>query len=248
MKTNTKEVLGDAKNTGLSLTTKDLGKTIRIVTTTEAETPYYKPKTITLDGSIFAPAEFIKHRKGDYQKNKVHVTYSRSAGTIKLVCDETSEFAATVNGKLVLNPNLSALNINKEKTLSIDAMVKLLRFNMWIFADRKKGEAIVKELKEFDAKIVQTVKNNNDQRGNIEKEFTQKIQVNKDFEFTAQASVYLGCEPKTFKVELVAAIRTQAIEFWFESVELEEIEQLERDELIDSQIELLKDYVCVEQV
>ena len=47
---------------------------------------------------------------------------------------------------------------------------------------------------------------------------------------------------------MVAAIRTQAIEFWFESVELEEIEQLERDELIDSQIELLKDYVCVEQV
>lgn len=233
----------------LNLGSTDAGKEI-IIRKGEA-LKLQPPRKVELSGSIKAPVEYITKRKADHLPNTVHVIYDKEAGTIELVADELNHYARLIKGTLSLNPKLKPFKINEGGETAIfkdlKSVVKLIRFNKWIFADETRYQELIDALQKFEVKVQAEIKNIDNGRGNIEKGVKQTVQVNADLTFTASAAIFLGSEVSKFKVEIVTEIRTGAIDYWFESVELEQLMIGQREVAMNEQLELLKEYVSIEK-
>lgn len=207
-----------------------------------------EPKLVKLGGVITAPWEFISKRKEEFRKEDVHVIYNLERGIINLVCMETNPYAKEVTGELKLNPAIETIGINAVKTYKLKDLIQLLRFNSGIFKHEKDHSRIVAALMKFNAKVSQEIKNENDLHGNKSEGFDQKVLINADLIFTATMCIFKGFSKHDFKVELMFEIRSSTVEFWFESVELAEVIESQREEIVLAEIKKMEaDYVCIQQ-
>lgn len=237
--------------TGEKITVKanqEEGKEIVNVIRYDNPKAVHDPTPTRIKGSIFAPNEFISKREKEYKPEGVHVLYNKTKGTIELFCNAKDKFHDHITGELQMNPNLAEFNINGTKEMELSALIKLIRFSRWLFESDADHKRIVDCLMKFSAEVSQSVVKNNDQRGNIEENFVQKIKTSSDLIFTATAATHIGLEPVKFKVDIVCEVRSAKVGFWFESIELKQLIEGQRDQLVMDEVNRLKKkYVCIEQ-
>lgn len=229
----------------LVVTTADAEKGLIIIRHDEPK-KVYEPKSIELSGSLFAPADFVAKRKDDYEPKSVHVIFNKTAGTIILIGDERSNFSTKVTGTLKKNPKVVDMRING-KERSLKEFIDFVRFNRWLFLTDADQSRIVDGLLKFNASVSQDIKNNNDQRGNIDAAFVQKVNSTANLSFTAEVAIYLGTEPVKFKCDVVCEVRDAKVGLWIESVEYTTLEEQIKDQLFTQELEKLKEYVQIEQ-
>lgn len=234
-----------SNNTAEKLIVKadDAGKTLVI----RYDNPkiVHKKAGIKQQGSIKAPGEWIAKRKEEYAKELVMVTYDKTKGIITLMCNDRKPWCDTITGKLELNPMLKNLDINgKERPLG--EMIKLLRFSRWLFLSDADQKDVTDKLMKFNADVTQKIKNENDQRGNIDAAFVQRVNSTANMSFTAECGIYVGLTPAKFKVDIVCEVRNAQVGFWFESTELQTLIDQQRDEVIAEELKNFDDYVCIE--
>lgn len=88
------------------------GNTVTILHGKAPEQPDITPKKVNIAGNITAPAEFFTKRSGFHDLNKSFVVYSMNETYIMLVLDEENPYSKHIEGRLLVNPELSALQIN----------------------------------------------------------------------------------------------------------------------------------------
>lgn len=210
--------------------------------------PLHEPEKCSWDGTITAPVEFMTKRGEDHNKQLVNVVYNIEKGTILMVVEETNFFKKTIKGTLKLNPKIAEIGINgNDSFYDLKKLIRWIRFNKALFTNGGEHDHILNGLKTFNAKVQQELNKKDDQKGNIVDEFTQNVQLGFTPQFVMKLPVFKGYPARDFLMELHVAVRSRAIEFYFESPEMVEIIESEREAIVLGEVAKLQQYCCIQE-
>ena len=214
----------------------------------EAEKIKY-PVKLNIAGWINAPARYVIHRSSVnlIDKDKCIVIVDRRNNAITFEQDPADSYGTTVVGKLILNRDLEPFGINTEKVFSLNDMIKLLRIRRLYFADKDVHGDFLNKLANFKAAISTNIEQSKDNKGNFTSLLDRTVKSALPTDFILKMPIYEGMDDRSFKVEICYGARDTNIDFWFESVELVELIQKERDQCIDEQLKAFSEYVIIEQ-
>jgi len=223
------------------------GQTELIIREGEA-LPLKEERIVNISGTIVAPAEYYNKRKDIINPKKCNVIYSYRDLFIKLTVNEDNHYASIIEGKAVLNPDLTKFGINSTKTWTKTELKQFLKMNRAFFKDLDSNLKMVLNLEKFSASIQGQIDEHKDNRGNSKNNVEVKVDTNLDMNFTLQIPIFIGQETTSFQVEICFDVRDNGITIWLESPELQEAIIKQREVLIDKNIECFKaEFVLIEQ-
>lgn len=209
------------------------------------------PRRVDLNGIITSPAAWYETKTGNglkFDMAHAHVRVDRGKGTITLVTDEHyADRGTTVTGKLSPNPALLKFGINRGQRYTTKTLSTLLKMNRIHFPDRDRNMTLVKNIQNFKVRVTEELEQNNDLKGNRLYHFERKVKQEFDFGFILAMPLYKGYKKSTFGVEVLFDVTDGSVSFWLESVELAELEEKLKDEIMDEQVGLLSDFTVIEQ-
>lgn len=200
-------------------------------------------------GRLDAPRAFVEKRMPAelIDINKAMVIVDRQDNSIRFFSDPSIEYGSEITGTLKSNKDLLEFQINTEKRFTISDLIKFLRMRRIYFADMDAHSVLINKLANFSATITRDFQRNNDNRGNMKASIEQTAKTGMPSEFALSMPIFQGYEKKEFKVEIFLDARDAGIDFWFESVELAELQRAERDKLIDEELKAFSQFVIIER-
>jgi hypothetical protein len=213
------------------------------------------PKKIELTGDIKTVTEFIGKRKAlaiagisgaQYiEPTRAVVEVDKIKRTITLSLDPENINGTVVTAKLEPNPDLEQFHINGKKQFSQRELINLLKFSRLYFEDFGKHGDLLKAYTAFTAKTYTDLANDSDSRGNKNFGFTKKVETGLPATFIMNMPVFKGQESRRFMVEICLDVTDAAASFWFESVELAEIMEMEGEKILRDELKACDDYVVI---
>lgn len=209
----------------------------------EGEAP--KPLDYTsfsITGNINAVKDFLVTRLQEVLKHKdAHILLCEKDAAITLVMYEMLHYRSTVKGALVQYPELAAFGINTTKQFSLIEIRSLIKMSRIFFSDKDKHLELVSALQNFTAKVESTHTDIRDNRANKNVGQTKQVETGLMADFTLQMPLFNGTPVKKFRVEICYDVTDGGTKFWFESVELFE---LNKTAVLDALEEQKKEFVA----
>ena len=166
-----------------------------------------EPVKINIEGTIFAPLNFLDKRVKDIDQHKAHIIVCRDALKILLIINEDDAYTrGKVLGTLSLSEIFQKLGINTGKAWIPENLGQFLKLNRSFFADKSAGMNVVSALKSFSAKVQQDVARETSEKGNRTFNFKQAVDSNIPEKFKMKLPIFSGGEPKEIEVETYASI------------------------------------------
>ncbi len=232
-----------------------------------AATVLRDPVPVVLQGTITAPADFFSNRLAflgseaaveaagendvavgpEAMKARCHVVANYTSRTIKLRWDEANTFASEITGALKLHPALEGLNINSERTYDEKGLLALIKFNRAYFDDRTKYDQLRTSLMNFNAKVSQQFKNENDYQGAEAQQKLTNVTHNVPLKHALAVPVFAGTEASKFDIDICLGLKGNTIIFWIESVDLKEQIVILTESLFEDELKRFDGVVVVKQ-
>lgn len=168
-----------------------------------------------------------------------------SEGSLELQLDPENPYGPIIKGKLEESDELEIFNINTPKAYRREELIKLFRFNKIHFAKPSDCIDLVAAFQKFSAKAIVDMVQEDDQRGNAERNFKKQVETKLPQDFILRIPVYKGQSKETFRVEICLDVTDGGPKFWFESPELVEIMETRKEEIIKKQLESCTGFVVV---
>jgi hypothetical protein len=216
--------------------------------------PQVAPKKIEISGDIRTVSTFINGRKsvGNIDGGLQYINPARAVvmvdkkgRSITLNLDPQDVYGTIVIAKMELNPDLEQFHINGKQQFSQRELVNLLKFSRLYFEDFGKHGDLLKAYTSFTAKTQTDLANEADRRGNSNYAFNKKVETGLPETFVMNMPVFKGQESRRFMVEICLEVTDKAASFWFESVELAEIMELEGEKILRDELKSCNDYVVI---
>lgn len=215
--------------------------------------PPVAPKQIQITGDIKTVSSFIKLRKDAVEepgaqyinRDRAIVEVDKEAMSITLKLDPEYQYGTVVTSKLEPNPDLAQFHINKNKQFSQRELVQLLKFSRLYFEDFDKHGTLLKAYQAFTAKTFTDLAGDQDNRGNKNFAFNKKVETGLPASFVMNIPIFKGQDPKRFMVEICLDVTDAAASFWFESVELKELQDIESGKILEKELASCSDYVVI---
>ncbi len=215
--------------------------------------PQVPPKKIVITGDIKTVASFIEKRKhatdgAGYQfinLERAIVEVDKGKKTITFSVDPEDANGTIITAKLEPNPDLDQFGINKNIQFSQKELVQLLKFSRLYFEDFGQHGSLLKAYQAFTAKTYTNLAGESDNRGNKNFAFDKKVETGLPTAFVMNLPVFKGQEPRRFMVEICLDVTDAAASFWFESVELAELTELDGEMILQEELESCADYVVI---
>lgn len=216
--------------------------------------PQREPVKINISGDIKTVSSFISGRKdvsdsiAGHQfinKGRAIVEVDKQARTIVLKLDPADPLGGVVTAKMELNPDLIEFCINAKKTFKQKELVDLIKFSRLAFDDAEKHAMLLGAYRAFNAKAFIDMASDSDNRGNKSSSFNKKVETNLPIDFVLNIPIFKGQEPLKFHVEICLEVTDGGCNFWFESVELAELIEIENERLLKIELESCADYVVI---
>jgi hypothetical protein len=215
--------------------------------------PQVAPNKISIVGDIKTVSSFIAKRKANGQaaglqyidRNKAIVAVDKEKKTITLSLDPQDPYGAIIIAKMEPNPDLEKFGINKNVQFSQKELVNLLKFSRLYFEDFDKHGTLLKAYQVFSAKTYTDLSGDSDNRGNKNFAFNKKVETGLPTSFIMNLPIFKGQDPKRFMVEICLDVTDAAASFWFESIELTELTELEGAKILDEELKACADYVVI---
>lgn len=216
--------------------------------------PPVAPKKIELSGDINTVSSFLAKRKepsfdnGGLQRidpDRVIVEVDKQAMTIVLKLDPENTYGTVVTAKLELNPDLLQFAINGKRTFKQKELVDLLKFSRLYFEDYDKHGMLLKSYQTFNAKAYIDMASESDNRSNKSSTYNKKVETNLPTDFVMNLPIFKGQDRKRFHVEICFEVTDGGCNFWFESVELKELMDIESEMILKKELESCADYVVI---
>lgn len=212
--------------------------------------PHIDPVRFIASGDIKTVSTFIKGRTEvdglqGVDVDKTIITVNKEAGTIHISTDPNDRFASDLTGSLVMSDELKIFGINKERKFTQKQLIKLLKFNRIYFKDPLTHQDL---LKQYTAFVFQTSTQghaNLDDRGNKSAAIAKTVDTNIPKEFTLKIPIYKGEREMDFRVEICIEVTDGGAEFWLESVQLHELEQIEKELIFKRELEACAGLVVI---
>lgn len=200
-----------------------------------------KRKNVTFDGvavSGNAGLQFIN-------PDRAVVTVDKAALSITLELDPENVYGTEVTAKLSYTPELEQFCINKNRLFNREELIKLIRFNKIWFPDAEAHDKLLKAYQAFTATINANIGKTSDTRGNVDNAYKKTVETNVPDSFVLNIPIFKGQEKRRFRVEIAIDSTDASTKFWMESVELNEIIQIETDFIISEELKSCADYVVI---
>lgn len=216
--------------------------------------PPVAPNKIAITGDIKTVSSFVNGRKevsdaiaGQQYINpgRAVVEVNKQARTIVLSLDPANPYAAVVTAKMELNPDLVEFCINAKKTFKQKELVDLLKFSGLAFDNAEKHAMLLRSYQSFNAKAFIDMASDSDSRGNKSNSFNKKVETNLPVDFVLNIPIFKGQDRKRFSVEICLEVTDGGCNFWFESVELKELIDIESETILNKELESCADYVVI---
>lgn len=165
------------------------------------------PVKIEIAGTIDAPLRWLEKRIGDIDQHKAYLHVNRDKLHMVLIIAEDDPYRrGTVSGKLQLSDIFQALGINSGKEWVPETLGQFLKLHRTYFPNRDENNAVVFALKQFEAKVNQTVQRETKENGNRAMVFRQAVDSNIPEAFKLRLPIFSGGDPMEIDVETYASI------------------------------------------
>lgn len=204
-------------------------------------------KNNNITGVIDSPSRFLKRRIGQFDELKAHCIVNKNNGTITLVIDEQSEHGNyTIKGKCEKGKIYKELGINSGNTFGHVELSQKLKMLRYYFPFKSEHMALVKELKNVQAKVEREIEKANDDRGNTNDVFKQTVNsINIPTKFDINIPLIEGQPAESITVEILLATDGRNIICYLESVEASERIDEILEKVIGEQVALIEEKVLV---
>lgn len=219
--------------------------------------PPVVPKKIVINGDIKTVSSFIAKRSTPYSQlhagpglqeinpDRALVTVDKENLSIKLELDPEYEYGTEVFAKASYSPELEQFHINKNKLFSREELIKLIRFNKIWFADPDAHDKLLKAYQAFTATVNASIGKSSDTRGNVDNAYKKTVETNVPDSFVLNIPIFKGQEKRRFRVEIAIDSTDASTKFWFESVELAELIQIESEAILQEELKSCSDYLVI---
>lgn len=239
-----------------NLTLKVDGNTNEIIIREGSALPQVPPKKVVIAGDIKTVSSFIEKRKDismpvgnpglqQINRDRALVTVDKAALSIKLELDPENEYGTEVTAKLAYTPELEQFFINKNKLFNREELIKLIRFNKIWFWDAEAHDKLLKAYQAFTATVNANIGKTSDTRGNVDNTYKKTVETNVPDSFVLNIPIFKGMDKRRFRVEIAIDSTDASTKFWFESVELNDIIQIESQAILEKELESCADYVVI---
>jgi len=219
------------------------------------------PVRVLIAGHITTPGDYLKKRFRDkidspesanngvaLQKVDLRsavITVDEDKMSITLELDPENPYGGVIIGKLEYTDYLSQFQINEPKMLTREAVVKLLRFSKLLFRDADKYDDLLKAFQAFDFKAYVEASRSEDTRGNRAAAVSKKIETKLPNDFVLALPIFKGQQKEEFRVEICFDTTDATIMFWFESVELANLIEQRKIEIMTDELLPFQDFVII---
>lgn len=213
------------------------------------------PERLILAGRIESVRQFLDARRattlasGSLQyvdKDKAVIIVNEEALTITLKVDPNNPFSTEITGQMQHNADLAGFQINKEHKFSRESLVKLLTFSRRFFNDAVEWENILNAVRRLKVSSTSDISQDTDSRGNKEMIFKKSVDsANIPNSFTLLIPIFKGQIPRKFSVDLCLEVTDAGVKFYLESVELVELTEQDRKDIINKELASYTDYCTI---
>lgn len=219
--------------------------------------PPVAPKKIIISGDIKTVSSFIAKRKPANSQlqadpglqtinpDRALVTVDKEKLTILLQLDPENEYGTEVTAKLAFTPEIEQFCINKNKLFIREELIKLIRFNKIWFADPEAHDKLLKGYQSFTAEVNAKIGKDSDTRGNVDNSYKKTVNTSVPDSFVLNIPIFKGQDKRKFRVEIAIDATDASTRFWFESVELNDIIQIESEAILQEELKSCSDYVVI---
>lgn len=216
--------------------------------------PQREPVKINISGDIKTISSFVAGRKdvsdslAGHQyinKGRAIVEVDKQKRTIILMLDPANPYGGVITAKMELNPDLAEFCINAKKTFKQKELVDLLKFSGLAFDNAEKHAMLLRSYQSFNAKAYIDMASDSDSRGNKSSSFNKKVETNLPVDFVLNIPIFKGQDRKRFSVEICLEVTDGGCNFWFESVELKELIEIQSEAILNKELESCADYVII---
>lgn len=209
-----------------------------------------EPQKIELSGDINTISSFLKNRGDGYDlqkvdKSKAIVIVDKENMKILLKLNPQNFYGTTVTGSLELSQELKVWSINQSKTFKREELVQLIKFNRLSFDNPEQHDKVLKAYMAFEAKTDSELKASNDTRGNKAASISKNVSTNIPTEFILLIPVFKGKDVMRFRVEICLDVTDGGARFWFESTELHELINTNRDIIFNEELKAAEGFVII---
>jgi hypothetical protein len=153
--------------------------------------------------TIDAVKEYLSKKGVDPEQiQNSYIWYSNEERFIQLEYAFRIENRDSIEGRLVLHPDLEKFEINKGKSYSTHQLAQFIRMNKHFFESKDVALKLVNELMNFKAKVDKEIEASDDKKANVKMMLVQKVTSNIPTEFTLNLPIFIGSKPVPVLVEI----------------------------------------------
>lgn len=247
------------KGTKVDVTVLPDGEKTNVVIRHGEALPLREPKAIAISGDITTVRKFIEKRLPAFSEqepanntqlqtvftNRSIVVVDKEAMTIELLLDPESPYGGKVLGSLLLTEDIKNFGINTNKVYSREDVVKLLRFNKRFFSSSEVYAELMKAFSAFTGNVRVKSTESSDNRANRDIALKVISESNIPTTFVLSIPVFKGVPALSFVTEICYDYSDSSFIFWFESPELKEQIEAQKEQIFINELEACKDLVIV---
>lgn len=212
-----------------------------------AALPLKEPVKIVVIGQIDAITKYIKQRMPfkDIRIDIALIVVNRDKMQIFFQQNPGDFYGTEITGKLELSKEFMEWGINTKETYSPHELADFIKMHRSHFEKKEEANKLVSILRNFEAKVNKEIQDKDDKKGNTDLIRRQTVQSNLPEGFNLKIPIFKGTDKQKVNIEIDIDART--LECYLISPEAQEVIDETRDQLIDAEIDQLKEFCVIEQ-
>jgi hypothetical protein len=199
------------------------------------------PELLKIKGTIETPLLWLQKKLKSLDLICCHLLINKSSGFIKLITDEKNFYHDEITGSLELHPDFVKWNINSGQSVSAFDLAEKIKMNRSCFKDKETAMKLVKELRNFKAKIDKELETFKDDRANFALKKSQIVDTNLPESFVLVVPIFKGQPKESIMIEI--NINADDLNCSLISPEANDYISDFKDTIIKNQIDLIHELV-----
>jgi hypothetical protein len=161
-----------------------------------------EPIKVEITGVIDAPFKWIEKKASVMKLIDCNVQIDKNNGNIILVINEKDAYSDIITGKLEYHPDFIKFGINSGTQVSSHELAENIKMFRSCFKDKDTAMKLVKDLRNFTAKVNKELEAFKDDRANYALKKSQIVETNLPESFILTVPIFKGQEKQNIEVEI----------------------------------------------
>lgn len=178
-----------------------------------------------------------------YHPRRSTLFVDQKAGKLELWLNEKSPEGDVITGRLTLSDAAKDFKLNEGAMFNLQDVIKIVKRNKFKFADAAQHGDFLINLQNFNAKVTATIKHVREQSGSSVDFIEKVVAENKHSpSFQLNVPIYEGYPKRVITVQTCLEASSSSIQFYFESVDLFELIDKDKEEAIAAELALFTEH------